>query len=58
MKVVITKDIQSNEKIFNYHIIKKTKISGIYKIYEKNRFIIQVYNNQEKDLILIQLLTI
>ena len=57
-KVVTSADIPSNTQIFNSHFMDEVKYAGTDKAYEKNRLVVQAYNDQEKDLVLTQLPTI
>ena len=57
-EVVIIADITTHAQIFHSCYVNKTKNAGIDKAYEKSRLVIQAYNNQEKDFVLIQLPTI
>lgn len=52
-RVVTTADIPTNAEIFNSRFVNEIKNAGIDKAYEKNRLLIQAYNDQKKDLILI-----
>ena len=52
-KVVTSADILSNAQIFNFYFVDKVKHVGTNKVYEKSWLIIQAYNNQKKDLVLI-----
>ena len=57
-KVVTSVNILSNTQIFNSYFVDKIKYSGTNKVYKKSWLVVQAYNNQEKDYILIQLSTI
>ena len=57
-KVVISADIPSNAQIFNSRFVDEIKHIDTSKAYEKSWLVVQAYNNQEKDHILIQLPTI
>ena len=57
-KVVTSKDVPSNARIFNSRFVDKVKNADTDKAYEKSWLVIQVYNNQEKDLVLTQSQTI
>ena len=49
-KVVTSKDVPSNARIFNSRFIDEVKNAGTDKTYETSRLVVQAYNNQEKDL--------
>lgn len=57
-KVVTTTAIQTNAQTFTFCFVHEVKNESIDKTYEKSRLVIQVYNDQEKDLILTKLPTI
>ncbi len=57
-KVVTGGDILSNARIFNSRFVDELKHAGTDKAYEKSRLVVQGYNDQEKDLVLTQSLTI
>ena len=52
-KVVTSKNIPSNAQIFNSCFVDKVKNVVTDKAYEKSRLVVQVYNDQEKNLVLI-----
>ena len=54
-KAVTSKDVPSNARIFNSCFVNEIKNLGIDKAYEKSRLVVQVYNDQKKELILTQL---
>ena len=51
-KIVTSADIPSNTRIFNSYFVDEIKHVGTDKAYKKIRLIVQVYNDQEKDLVL------
>ena len=53
-KAVNSKDVPSNVQIFNSGFVDKIKNLGTNKAYEKSKLVIQAYNDQVKDLVLIQ----
>ena len=57
-KVVTSKDVPSNARIFNSRFVDEVKNAGTDKAYEKSRLVVQAYNDQEKDLVLTQSPTI
>ena len=56
--VIIEKDVPQGVYIFNLRFINKIKHFNTNRAFKKSRLIIQAYNNQGKDLVLIQLPTI
>ncbi len=50
--------ISENVRIFNFRVVDEIKHSEISQTYENSRLVIQVYNDQEKTLILTQILII
>ena len=57
-KIVTSKDVLSNTRIFNSQIVDKIKNAGIDKTYKKSWLVVQAYNDQKKDLVLRQSSTI
>lgn len=57
-QVVNTISIPSNIQIFNFGFVDKIKNLDTNKAYEKSLLVVQAYNDNEKDLILTQLLII
>ncbi len=56
---LITLDqVFENVRIFNSRFVDEIKHSGISQAFEKSRLVVQAYNDQEKDLVLTQVLTI
>ena len=56
--IVIERDIPQGICIFNSHFVDKIKHFGTDKAFKKLRLVVQAYNNQKKDLVLIQSPTI
>ena len=56
--VIIEKDVPQGVCIFNSRFINEIKYFSINKAFKKSRLIIQVYNDQGKDLVLTQSLII
>lgn len=57
-KYVTSAKIPSNVQIFSFYFVDKVKHTGIDKAYKRSWLVRQVYNNQEKDLVLTQLTTL
>ncbi len=51
-------DVSTNVRIFNFRVVDKIKRFDIDKIFEKSRFVMQTFNDQNKNLMLIQLFII
>jgi hypothetical protein len=47
-------DVSSNVRIFNFQFVNEIKNLDIDKAFEKSRFVMQTFNDQNKNLILIQ----
>jgi hypothetical protein len=47
--------VSENVRIFNSRFVDEIKHSGTSQAYEKSRLVIQVYNDQEKNLMLTQI---
>ena len=56
--VIMERDIPQGICIFNSYFVNKIKHPGTDKAFEKSRLVIQAYNDQGKDLVLMQLPTI
>lgn len=50
-KVVTTVDIPNNVRTFNSSFVDERKNASTNKPYKKSQLVVQVYNNQEKDLV-------
>lgn len=53
-KVVTITNILANAQIFKFCFIDKIKNASIDKNYEESCFVIQIYNHQQKNLVLTQ----
>jgi hypothetical protein len=51
-------DVSSDVRIFNFRFVNEIKHFDINKAFEKSRLVMQTFNDQNKNLILIQLFTI
>ena len=56
--IIMERDVPQGVRIFNSYFINKIKHPGTNKAFKKLRLVVQAYNNQKKDLILIQSPTI
>jgi hypothetical protein len=52
-KIVNTKNFPKSIRIFNLCFVDEIKYPGTDKVFEKSRLVVQAYNNQGKDLVLI-----
>jgi hypothetical protein len=50
---IMEKDVLQGVHIFNSRFVDEIKHPGIDKAFEKSRLVIQAYNDQGKDLVLI-----
>ena len=57
-KIVLINDVLANIRIFNIRFVDEVKNKRTEKAFEKSRLVIQIFNNNKKDQILIQLLII
>jgi hypothetical protein len=55
---IIVKDIPQGVYIFNSRFVNEIKHPSTNKAFEKSRLVIQAYNDQRKDLVLMQSPTI
>ena len=57
-KIIKLYDMLKGVRLFNLWFVNKIKNKGTNKAFKKSRLVIQAYNDLEKELVLIQLLTI
>jgi hypothetical protein len=57
-EVVDISDLPADSQVFRSRFVDEVKFASTDKAYEKSRFVVQGYNNEEKSQILTQVLTI